>query len=435
MNSRALGDSVRMVLTKPSGMKQNTTTITTFYYYDYMEYLSYLGHSDFNTLWKNEVIPLASYINQFCKECQSPSTDRVEKAWKINQELNSILTKILGRMKSQEIPTTQHISPPASPRYQIPQTSSPIYNTITSTTSTSTTSTSTSTTTPSSPKYPLPTSPKYMAEKRVLLPYPTPPSSELPTPSLPLSTTDHTNAFGGSSSSICSSTATCIDSSSSSIKMSMSSSSSSSSTTTKRNLRVSLPSTQYDDMHHQNVSRAVPPDMHDQYSGGLGFRPPQYVALSSSMSNLNLSPRITTQQNVPITSSINNGKAAKPRGRPRKIRPTSCAICNCTSTPEWRKGDNGANLCNACGLQYMKKLRTYGSKPFLPGPQAPLSPTSSSSPTTASVHNLLSNNSVKYYEVESQSDIDELLFDSSENNNNNNNNNNNYSLKKQQQQQ
>lgn len=34
-----------------------------------------------------------------------------------------------------------------------------------------------------------------------------------------------------------------------------------------------------------------------------------------------------------------------------------CNWCQATKTPEWRVGPEGDPLCNACGLQYLKKRR------------------------------------------------------------------------------
>ncbi|EFA77387.1 hypothetical protein PPL_12602 [Heterostelium album PN500] len=47
--------------------------------------------------------------------------------------------------------------------------------------------------------------------------------------------------------------------------------------------------------------------------------------------------------------------AKNPIGRPRSKRPERCAICKATETPEWRKGEKGQDLCNACGLKLRKE--------------------------------------------------------------------------------
>ncbi|KAJ2983961.1 hypothetical protein NQ176_g313 [Zarea fungicola] len=44
----------------------------------------------------------------------------------------------------------------------------------------------------------------------------------------------------------------------------------------------------------------------------------------------------------------------------RVAAPGRCHRCNTTTTPEWRRGPNGARtLCNACGLQYSKQQRKH----------------------------------------------------------------------------
>eukprot|EP01133_Synstelium_polycarpum_P013848 gene13848-16328_t len=47
----------------------------------------------------------------------------------------------------------------------------------------------------------------------------------------------------------------------------------------------------------------------------------------------------------------------KKRGRPPSKKPVECSECKTTSTPEWRRGPNGESLCNACGLQFAKKMK------------------------------------------------------------------------------
>ncbi|EGG16798.1 hypothetical protein DFA_07776 [Cavenderia fasciculata] len=59
----------------------------------------------------------------------------------------------------------------------------------------------------------------------------------------------------------------------------------------------------------------------------------------------------------PTPTPASTAKEAKKRGRPAGTRPEQCAICKKTETPEWRKGKNGIDLCNACGLQYRKKTK------------------------------------------------------------------------------
>jgi len=48
----------------------------------------------------------------------------------------------------------------------------------------------------------------------------------------------------------------------------------------------------------------------------------------------------------------------KKRGRPTTRAGTNqCGECGTLKTPEWRRGENGMHLCNACGLQYNKRVR------------------------------------------------------------------------------
>jgi len=46
-------------------------------------------------------------------------------------------------------------------------------------------------------------------------------------------------------------------------------------------------------------------------------------------------------------------KKARIRGQERRM----CEWCNSSDTPEWRKGPKSEVLCNACGLQYKKRLK------------------------------------------------------------------------------
>ncbi|EAL64017.1 hypothetical protein DDB_G0286839 [Dictyostelium discoideum AX4] len=51
-------------------------------------------------------------------------------------------------------------------------------------------------------------------------------------------------------------------------------------------------------------------------------------------------------------------ESTKKRGRPSKIQPDSCYVCRRTFTSYWRKGifnDQNEDLCNPCGLNYLKK--------------------------------------------------------------------------------
>ena len=48
------------------------------------------------------------------------------------------------------------------------------------------------------------------------------------------------------------------------------------------------------------------------------------------------------------------GEEVKKRGRPKLVDQT-CASCHTTTTTQWRKGANGARLCNKCGLKHHKE--------------------------------------------------------------------------------
>ncbi|KAN0025552.1 hypothetical protein ACTFIU_001829 [Dictyostelium citrinum] len=64
----------------------------------------------------------------------------------------------------------------------------------------------------------------------------------------------------------------------------------------------------------------------------------------------------TTDAETTTTTTTTTTK--KKRGRPTKVIPDNCYVCRRTKTPYWRKGtDNDVvvDLCNACGLHYMKK--------------------------------------------------------------------------------
>jgi len=47
----------------------------------------------------------------------------------------------------------------------------------------------------------------------------------------------------------------------------------------------------------------------------------------------------------------------KKRGRPSTRIDNQCVECGTHRTPEWRRGEGGVHLCNACGLQYSKRVR------------------------------------------------------------------------------
>ncbi|KAH3756096.1 hypothetical protein Pelo_12084 [Pelomyxa schiedti] len=68
------------------------------------------------------------------------------------------------------------------------------------------------------------------------------------------------------------------------------------------------------------------------------------------------STRATTRNSAQIDSST---PVKRKRGRPPVKKPLHCAECGTSSTPEWRRGKDGPNtLCNACGLQFSKRLRS-----------------------------------------------------------------------------
>ncbi|GAM23454.1 hypothetical protein SAMD00019534_066290 [Acytostelium subglobosum LB1] len=55
--------------------------------------------------------------------------------------------------------------------------------------------------------------------------------------------------------------------------------------------------------------------------------------------------------------SLEPEPVAKKRGRPRKKKPECCLRCGVTDTPEWRRGPDNIELCNACGIQSSKALK------------------------------------------------------------------------------
>ncbi|KAM9993046.1 hypothetical protein ACTFIY_010491 [Dictyostelium cf. discoideum] len=77
---------------------------------------------------------------------------------------------------------------------------------------------------------------------------------------------------------------------------------------------------------------------------------------SSSPSKRVSKSKTRTSKKRNITNS--NATTKKKRGRPAKTTPECCYVCRRTETPYWRRGRNGdliVDLCNACGLHYMKK--------------------------------------------------------------------------------
>ncbi|KAK5584081.1 hypothetical protein RB653_005688 [Dictyostelium firmibasis] len=62
---------------------------------------------------------------------------------------------------------------------------------------------------------------------------------------------------------------------------------------------------------------------------------------------------------TPITISTTTSSVKK-RGRPTKKSPDRCFACKITNSPYWRKsleGNSVVDLCNSCGLDYIKKYR------------------------------------------------------------------------------
>eukprot|EP01113_Clastostelium_recurvatum_P023226 TRINITY_DN2775_c0_g1_i2.p1 TRINITY_DN2775_c0_g1~~TRINITY_DN2775_c0_g1_i2.p1 ORF type:complete len:825 (+),score=155.38 TRINITY_DN2775_c0_g1_i2:226-2700(+) len=68
-----------------------------------------------------------------------------------------------------------------------------------------------------------------------------------------------------------------------------------------------------------------------------------------------------------LAASVGRSTQQDPSVPPPPPGVLSCRLCRATTTPEWRKGPDGAKtLCNACGLQYAKLLRGERSKRDLP---------------------------------------------------------------------
>jgi len=68
----------------------------------------------------------------------------------------------------------------------------------------------------------------------------------------------------------------------------------------------------------------------------------------------------------PVFSSLQSSRVRKPfhKRRPAHMDKNMlfCHFCGRKDTPEWRKGPSGpATLCNACGLQWAKKMRAQRS--------------------------------------------------------------------------
>ncbi|GMM36047.1 Gat4 protein [Saccharomycopsis crataegensis] len=71
--------------------------------------------------------------------------------------------------------------------------------------------------------------------------------------------------------------------------------------------------------------------------------------LNSSTNNISYSPIV-----VALPASSNSSQSVLKK----KLQ---CECCQCDSTPEWRRGPNGARtLCNACGLYFAKIVKRKG---------------------------------------------------------------------------
>ncbi|EGG20180.1 putative RNA helicase [Cavenderia fasciculata] len=85
--------------------------------------------------------------------------------------------------------------------------------------------------------------------------------------------------------------------------------------------------------------------------------PPEPGHLTDGTSTTNSTTATTNMAPDNSTSMSTSMRAKRGRGRPPQSKPNHCARCKRTDTPEWRKGENGIDLCNACGLQFMKRNR------------------------------------------------------------------------------
>jgi len=94
---------------------------------------------------------------------------------------------------------------------------------------------------------------------------------------------------------------------------------------------------------------------------------------------------------VEVFSSLTNSRIRKPfhKRRPAHMDKNMlfCHFCGRKDTPEWRKGPAGpATLCNACGLQWAKKMRAQrsGSSLAKTAPKTASVPSSKNSEETTS---------------------------------------------------
>ena len=105
------------------------------------------------------------------------------------------------------------------------------------------------------------------------------------------------------------------------------------------------------------------------------------AVLAGSRSSYLPAPPQPQSQNVAVFSSLQSSRMRKPfhKRRPAHMDKSMlfCHFCGRKETPEWRKGPAGpATLCNACGLQWAKKVRAQRNS------------TASRSSTTSSVQDV-----------------------------------------------
>jgi len=91
----------------------------------------------------------------------------------------------------------------------------------------------------------------------------------------------------------------------------------------------------------------------------VGKRKPKPKKTSRKRAKRNSAPKteISAAQTEPVIAARER-KASLSSAQPEK----ACANCWTTISPTWRKGENGARLCNSCGLYYHK---TGKSKPVV----------------------------------------------------------------------
>jgi len=84
----------------------------------------------------------------------------------------------------------------------------------------------------------------------------------------------------------------------------------------------------------------------------------RYIALDAKLSGLKL---VAEEMERIASSSKARPKIHKKRIRKKRIG-MLCKKCGTTDSPEWRKGPNRENYCNACGLKYKKELKKEEEK-------------------------------------------------------------------------